>query len=417
MDERTSFAFDRIWRARTDRRAFLLGSLALVGAGALTRIQARPRWSASPFTLGVASGDPTHDGVVLWTRLAPEPLNGGGMPPEPVEVRWEVAADDAMRQIVQHGTRDGHRRLGALGPRRGRTASSPIAGTGIAFTPGERDEPDRPHAHAAARRVTTPIGCGSRSPRARTTSTGLFTAYRHMAAEDLDLVFHLGDYIYEGRRSRRPGAQARRPRARRRCRTTATATRSTRSIRICRPRTRRFRGSSRWDDHEVDNNYANDDLGARRSARRVPAPPRRRLPGLLRAHAAPPAIDAARARRMQLYRQFNFGTLASFFVLDTRQYRTDQPCGDGTKAPCAGVARSASDAAGRRAGALALRRARAARSAQWNVLPQQVMMARVDQHAGRERTLLDGPVAGLRRRAGRGCSSSSPRGVRPIRSC
>lgn len=64
MDEPTTFAFDRVWRARTDRRAFLLGGLALVGAGALTRVQARPRWSASPFSLGIASGDPAHDGVV-----------------------------------------------------------------------------------------------------------------------------------------------------------------------------------------------------------------------------------------------------------------------------------------------------------------------------------------------------------------
>jgi phosphodiesterase/alkaline phosphatase D-like protein len=64
MDERNMSAFDRIWRARTDRRAFLLGGLALVGAGAFTRVQARPRWNASsPFSLGVASGDPTHDGV------------------------------------------------------------------------------------------------------------------------------------------------------------------------------------------------------------------------------------------------------------------------------------------------------------------------------------------------------------------
>ena len=47
--------------------------------------------AGNPFTLGVASGDPTRDGVVLWTRLAPDPLNGGGMPPERVEVEWQIA--------------------------------------------------------------------------------------------------------------------------------------------------------------------------------------------------------------------------------------------------------------------------------------------------------------------------------------
>src|SRR5204863_2775157 len=94
MTERRLTAFEKMWLTRTDRRAFLLGGLALVGAGALTRVQARPRWTESPFSLGIASGDPEHDSVVLWTRLAPDPLNGGGMR-EPVEVRWEVAEDDS----------------------------------------------------------------------------------------------------------------------------------------------------------------------------------------------------------------------------------------------------------------------------------------------------------------------------------
>ena len=51
---------------------------------------------ANPFTLGIASGDPTDDGVVLWTRLAPDPLNGGGMPSQRVDVAWEVASDERM---------------------------------------------------------------------------------------------------------------------------------------------------------------------------------------------------------------------------------------------------------------------------------------------------------------------------------
>ena len=103
MADSTPTAFERMWRTRTDRRAFLLGGLALVGAGAFTRVQARPRWADTPFVLGVASGDPTHDGVVIWTRLARDPLNGGGMSPEAVEVRWEVADDQAMRNIVKQG--------------------------------------------------------------------------------------------------------------------------------------------------------------------------------------------------------------------------------------------------------------------------------------------------------------------------
>src|SRR6056297_1845870 len=58
-----------------------------------------------PFTLGVASGDPDDHSVVLWTRLATAPLEpGGGLPPEFVEVRWEVAADDSMNNVIASGT-------------------------------------------------------------------------------------------------------------------------------------------------------------------------------------------------------------------------------------------------------------------------------------------------------------------------
>jgi len=59
--------------------------------------------SAPPFTLGVASGDPTHDGVVLWTRLANDPLGGGGMPSHPIPVHWEIALDPGLRHVVRRG--------------------------------------------------------------------------------------------------------------------------------------------------------------------------------------------------------------------------------------------------------------------------------------------------------------------------
>src|SRR5262245_29396457 len=91
------------------RRGFLVGATALSGL-ALTgqfssAVQAQtPRFAVDPFTLGVASGDPLPDGVVLWTRLAPDPLNGGGMTPEPVIVKWEIAADEQMRKIVRRGS-------------------------------------------------------------------------------------------------------------------------------------------------------------------------------------------------------------------------------------------------------------------------------------------------------------------------
>jgi alkaline phosphatase D len=73
----------------------------------LERIVAAPRFSGYPFSLGIASGDPLPDGVVLWTRLAPEPLAAdgrGGMPEESISVRWEMAADENFSRVVHQGT-------------------------------------------------------------------------------------------------------------------------------------------------------------------------------------------------------------------------------------------------------------------------------------------------------------------------
>ena len=84
---------------RTLGRRQFLGAAALTlwsaGASASPR-WAAPRFPADPFRLGVASGDPHPDGVVLWTRLAPDPLavdGRGGMPDRVVEVGWQVAED------------------------------------------------------------------------------------------------------------------------------------------------------------------------------------------------------------------------------------------------------------------------------------------------------------------------------------
>src|SRR6185503_16421591 len=90
-------SLEDLLRAAVTRRGFVASSLALAGMP-YARLLAQSRGAApaplklstTPFTLGIASGDPTPDGVVLWTRLAPDPLNGGGMPPVPVSVSWQV---------------------------------------------------------------------------------------------------------------------------------------------------------------------------------------------------------------------------------------------------------------------------------------------------------------------------------------
>src|SRR4051794_4026942 len=93
--------------ASFDRREFLsaLGAWGLAASAPHALAQAAaPRFSAYPFTLGVASGYPRPDGVTLWTRLAPAPdAADGGMAPANVPVRWEVATDEAFRTIVAAG--------------------------------------------------------------------------------------------------------------------------------------------------------------------------------------------------------------------------------------------------------------------------------------------------------------------------
>src|SRR5712691_5131613 len=95
-----------------DRRAVLRATARVAVLASLGQLAActesRPlRFDRDPFTLGVASGDPLPDGVVLWTRLAPDPLTGGGMAGAPVEVEWLVARDDAMKDVVRSGRSSG----------------------------------------------------------------------------------------------------------------------------------------------------------------------------------------------------------------------------------------------------------------------------------------------------------------------
>ena len=86
------------------RRDFLVaGAIAAAGLLRPSRGLAAAAQSANPFTLGVASGDPTPGGVVLWTRLAPDPLNDGGMPDQPVPVRWQLAHDPQMQRLARQG--------------------------------------------------------------------------------------------------------------------------------------------------------------------------------------------------------------------------------------------------------------------------------------------------------------------------
>src|SRR5918997_479420 len=95
------------------RRRFLTGALS---AGATVPLigWGRPGCGTRPptppaglpdglFALGVASGDPLPHAVVIWTRLAPAPLDRGGMPAVDVPVRWEMSTDETFGRNVKRG--------------------------------------------------------------------------------------------------------------------------------------------------------------------------------------------------------------------------------------------------------------------------------------------------------------------------
>ncbi len=374
------------WSARQDRRGFLrlaggaaaAATLFPVEAGAATR--RHPAFRDYPFQLGVASGDPTPDGFVIWTRLAPDPLNGGGMTTESIEVRWEVAEDERFERVVLRGSTIAsaywahavHVEVGGLKPERWYW---------YRFDSGGERSP------VGRTRTTPPLGSAGSAFRFAFAScqhfeTGLYTAYRHMLADNVDLVVHLGDYIYEGPATKDRIRAHRGP--------------EIRTLEQYRNRYALYRSDDAlqamhaaapwvvtWDDHEVDNNYA-DDISEEKNVRPVDLLKRRAIAykayyeHMPLRRAQQPAGPA-----LQLYREMAWGRLARFLVLDTRQYRTDQPCDDGNKPQCADALRPDATLLGRRQRDWLFRRT-ADRSALWNVLAQQVMMARVDRKSGPE---------------------------------
>ena len=309
------------------RRLFLAYGAALSTLPVLgSRAQAgssRINFASDPFTLGVASGDPTETGVVLWTRLAPKPLEpDGGVPPEGVEVAWEVATDDGMREVVRRGTavaspqlaHSVHVEVEGLKPDRWYwyrfkvgDATSPVGRTRTC--PGPDSSPDKLRFAFAS--------CSH-------WEQGYFTAYEHMAKDELDLTFHLGDYIYEygGRENlvrKHAGPKLR--------------TLGDYRVRHAQYRTdpnlqaahARCPWVVTWDDHEFENNYAND------ISEKTGIDPVEFLEQRANAYQAYYEAMPLRPRsvpqgaHMKLYRTLPYGRLATFQVLDTRQYRTDQP--------------------------------------------------------------------------------------------
>jgi alkaline phosphatase D len=335
-------ALSRLSRRQLLNAAWKLGLAAVVQPVVPRRVMAQPIFMNYPFTLGVASGDPWPDGVVLWTRLAPEPLDGGGMPAVNVQVGWEVAREAAFRTIVQKGTT-------VARPELGHSVHVEVAGLEPAReywyrfrAGGEISQVGRtktaPAAGAAVERVRFAV-CGCSHYEA-----GYFTAFRRIAEEQFDFVFHTGDYIYEGRAD-----GGRNPAVVRQHRGAEIYTVVDYRNRYAQYKSDRdllaAHASAPFvmtaDDHEVDNDYAGD-------VDENDTPPEVFLLRRAAAYQAYYETMPLRAAtfpvgpRTRLYRRLQFGSLLDFAVLDTRQFRSNQACSGVTATGCAEA-----DAAGR----------------------------------------------------------------------
>jgi len=361
------------------RRAFVRGALGAAGLFAIGRAPFASAlggaFSAYPFSLGVASGDPTYFGVTIWTRLAPEPLHPdgtGGMPATPVDVAWEVALDPQMQRVVKRGV------VKAL-PASAHAVRVPVVGL-----PPDRWYWYRFVAGGEASRIgrtrTFPL---PNAPTARMRfafascqdyQNGFYTAYRAMSEEDLDFVAHLGDYIYEGGRRTTGVRQHDGPEV-----DSLASYRNRHALYKLDPDLQAAHAAFPfvvvYDDHEVENDYAGefDQNGSPPSVFLV------RRANAYQAYAEHlPFAPSVRVSgpNLSLYRRFRFGDLASLSLLDTRQYRTGPICGSGVGA-CADRLADARTMMGNAQEAWLLD-GLARSNARWNVIGQQTVMAQIN---------------------------------------
>ena len=326
------------------RQLLQVAGLAAFSAGTLSlprsvwsQTDTPRRFQSNPFVLGVASGSPTHDSVVLWTRLIESSLDS-----RPVTVRWEVSDNDKFSRtgIVQSGFQLATTELGHsvhvevpnLQPDRwyfyrfiagdavssiGKTRTFPISGATV----------DKLKiAYASCQRW----------------ESGYFTAYKHMLAEKPDAVLFLGDYIYEY-----PGN----PLSAVRLPSSTASLGFVLTLDDYRNRYAQYKSDAdlqamhaacpwlvTWDDHEVQNDYANLTAGdsgladvfskpADFAMRRAAAYQAYYENMPIRSSALTKSLAGlANGAEMRIFQKVDVGKLASFYLLDTRQYRDRQAC-------------------------------------------------------------------------------------------
>ncbi|WP_430500898.1 alkaline phosphatase D family protein [Micromonospora trifolii] len=328
-----------------------------------------------PFKLGVASGDPAPDSVVLWTRLAPSPLNAdgqGGMANADVTVEWQVSTTDRFTSLVASGSvvaryadaHSVHAIAGGLAADsdyyyrfRAQGQISPVGRTRTAPAPSAFGR-DLVMAFASCAHY----------------EAGYYTAYRRMAEDNPGLILHLGDYIYEG------GVGSSTVRQHVGAEIVSLADYRRRYAQYkSDPDLQAAHAAAPWlvvpDDHEVENNYANmvrNDSSPTLTAAQWTA----RRTAAYRAYYENMPLrpaSAANGNSIPLYRRVRWGQLATFHMLDTRQFRDDQACGDGWKV-CADADLASRSLTGASQEAWLLD-GLAQRYGTWDILGQQVFFA------------------------------------------
>jgi alkaline phosphatase D len=294
---------------------------AFLSACSIDRSTRRARFTAYPFSLGVASGYPRPDAIALWTRLAPVPLQAdGGMPPDPVNVRWEIAEDEKFAKVV----RSGHVQSSSASAHAicvDVSALAPARWYWYRFRAGDEVSPvgrtrtaDAPSASNA--RLRFAIGS------CQNYEHGYYAAHRHLAQENLDLMLFLGDYIYADSWGDN--------RVRRHVQETAYTLDEYR-VRYAQyrmdPDLQRMHALTPWitvwDDGEIDNDWAADQsehLDPNFLARRAAA-----LQAYFEHMPMPPRLRGNYAAQ-RIYTALDFGNLARIYLLDDRLYRSHQSC-------------------------------------------------------------------------------------------
>jgi alkaline phosphatase D len=382
-----------IQTSQIDRRRFLGGVAGVVGLAALAQTPIGPaeatpaiRGGHYPFTLGVASGDPTSSTIILWTRLVPRLFEpGGGMPSQRIPVQWQVAADPGFHRIIRHGS------TWAM-PSLAHSVHVVVKG----LEPGREwyyRFKYRGDVSAVGRTKTAPQFTGPNSTLTVAIAScqawdhGYYPAYRHMANEDLDLVLHLGDYVYEYgiaenggyRNTPIPDILLDAPIELPRWRMQYELYKSDPDLQRVH---QRFPWAITWDDHEVANDYANhqtqfdpdySDVRAAAYQAWYEHQPVRIGWGS--------TLDSPR-----IYRRLTWGQLAEFNLVDGRQYRDVPPCGWGEAQACEAAYDPEISMLGRTQERWLYRGLKQS-NARWDVLGSNVMLSRLD-HDGAAGDLL-----------------------------